>query len=212
MEYVRVLNKKKETIGKCLKSEVHHKGLWHEVFACLLVDKDKKKVYLQYKSNKHNDLSSMNKVDISVGGHLLYDENVGDGIREIKEESSIDVNYDDLEYVGERDIDVYINDDYIIREFIYLHILFGKFDLNKLKSIDDEVLYFIEFDLDDLIDFVLFKKDFIIGNTPLGKKEFKKDDFIKAYLEEDHFYYNYLKIAKERIMGNNISWNDIVTN
>lgn len=210
MEYVRVLNKKKETIGKCLKDEVHHKGLWHEVFGCLLVDKDKNKVYLQYKSNKHNDLSKKDKVDISVGGHLLYDEDIRDGIREIKEEASIDVNYDDLEYVGERVIDVFINDDYIIREFIYLHILFGNFDLNKLKSIDDEVLYFIEFDLDDLIDFVSSsKRESIIGITHLGKREFKKDDFIKAYLEEDHYYYNYLRLAKERIVGNNIFWEDI---
>ena len=43
-------------LGTCEKKEVHMKGLWHQVFACLLIDSSKNTVYLQYKNNKQEEI------------------------------------------------------------------------------------------------------------------------------------------------------------
>ena len=195
MEYVDVFDENYHLIGSASKKEVHEKGLWHQVFSCLFVNTKENKVYLQYKNASHNDVAHQNKLDISVGGHLLKGEQVKDGIREIKEESSLDVPFDKLISFGVRKIDKYINDNYRIREFSHLFIYDSVFNLNDLQSSDDEVLYFVEFDIDELISFVKNPTK-VQGLTPQGLKEFKELDFIKAYIEDDHLYLNYLLLVK----------------
>ncbi len=196
MEYVDVFDENYHLIGSASKKEVHEKGLWHQVFSCLFVNTKENKVYLQYKNASHNDVAHQNKLDISVGGHLLKGEQVKDGIREIKEESSLDVPFDKLISFGVRKIDKYINDNYRIREFSHLFIYDSVFNLNDLQSTDDEVLYFVEFDIDELISFVKNPTK-VQGLTPQGLKEFKELDFIKAYIEDDHLYLNYLLLVKK---------------
>lgn len=209
MEIINIYDENHKLIGKSTKKEAHEKGLWHEVFSCLFINSKNNKVYLQYKNNKHNDLSSYNKIDISVGGHLNSKESIIDGIREIKEESNIDVNYNNLIYIGERIINKYINDNYIIREFSFLHIYDNEFKLNELKSIDDEVLYFIEFDIDELIDFLRNPSKSIKGLSKEGYKYYNKNDFIKGYLEDDELYLNYLLISKKIInKEHDIKWHN----
>lgn len=210
MEIINIYDENHKLLGTSTKEEAHKKGLWHEVFACLFIDSKKNKVYLQYKNNKHNDLSNLNKIDISVGGHLRNNESIKDGIREIKEESNIDIKYQDLKYIGQRIINKYINENYIIREFDYLHILDKEFDLTKLKSIDDEVLFFIEFDIDDLINYLQNNKKNIEGLTSYGLKTFNNNDFIKGYIEDDQLYLNYLLLAKKIInKESNVNWSNI---
>ncbi len=210
MEIINIYDENHKLLGTSTKEEAHKKGLWHEVFACLFIDSKKNKVYLQYKNNKHNDLSNLNKIDISVGGHLRNNESIKDGIREIKEESNIDIKYQDLKYIGQRIINKYINENYIIREFDYLHILDKEFDLTKLKSIDDEVLFFIEFDIDDLINYLQNNKKNIEGLTSYGLKTFNNNDFIKGYTEDDQLYLNYLLLAKKIInKESNVNWSNI---
>ena len=207
MELLDIFDKDYNYLGTCEKKEVHQKGLWHQVFACLFIDSKNNKVYLQYKFSGHNDVANLNKIDISVGGHLSAGEKIEDGIREIEEESGLIVKYKNLVPVGMRLIDKTINENYIIREFSYLHIYDSKFNLKELKSKDDEVLYFIEFDIDELIEYLTLKKDKITGLTPQGDKEFIKEDFIKAYIEDDKFYLNYLLLAKRIINKEpNVSW------
>ena len=212
MEYVDVFDENYHLISSATKKEVHEKGLWHQVFSCLFVNTKENKVYLQYKNASHNDVAHQNKLDISVGGHLLKGEKVEDGIREIKEESSLEVPFNKLISFGIRKIDKYINDNYIIREFSHLYIYDSEFNLNDLKSLDDEVLYFVEFDLDELISFVK-NPTTIKGLTPQGLKEFKKPDFIKAYIEDDHLYLNYLLLVKKYMQNEpleNLTWSNII--
>lgn len=208
MEIIDIFDENHNHLGTCDKKIAHEKGLWHQVFACLFINSEKNTVYLQYKNSSHNELSDLNKIDISVGGHLLAGEKIEDGVREIKEESSLKVRYSDLINVGLRIINKKITDNFIIREFDYLHIYDTNFDLENLKSSDDEVLYFVEFDIDNLIDFFKAKKEYIYGKTPKKIKKFTKDSFIKGYIEDDHLYLNYLLLAKRVInKENNVKWN-----
>ncbi len=83
MELLDIFDENHNHLGTCEKKEVHKRGLWHQVFSCLFVNTELNKVYLQYKSSEHNDVANLNKIDISVGGHLSAGENIEDGIREI---------------------------------------------------------------------------------------------------------------------------------
>lgn len=207
MEMLDIFDENHNYLGICEKKEVHRRGLWHQVFACLFIDSELNKVYLQYKSGGHNDVAHLNKIDISVGGHLSAGETIEDGIREIQEESSLIVDYKDLIPVGMRLIDKTINENYIIREFSYLHILDTKYDLNSLKSQDGEVLYFIEFDIDELIKYFTSNQEDIKGMTPEGEKTFNRNEFIQAYIGDDRLYLRYLLLAKQVInKEQNISW------
>ena len=208
MEIIDIFDENHNFIKKTDKKTAHEKGLWHQVFGCLFINSKKNTVYLQYKNSSHNELSDLNKIDISVGGHLLSGETKEDGIREIKEESSLDIKYEELIDVGLRIINKKINETFIIREFDYLHILDYDFELEKLKSIDDEVLYFIEFNIDELITFFRTKKEYIYGKTPNDIRKFNLESFIKGYIEDDQLYLNYLLLAKKIInKEQNVKWN-----
>ena len=208
MEQLDIFDENYNYIGTSSKKDVHQKGLWHQTFDCLFIDSKKNTVYFQYKNQEHNAASSKNKIDISVGGHLLANEKISDGIREIKEEANLDVNYNNLYYLGIRKVNKVINENYIIREFIHLHIYDNSFDIYSLKSIDDEVLYYIEFNIDELIDFLNNNTSIIKGNTPYGEKSFNIDNFIEGYLEDDKLYLNYLLLAKRIInKEENVKWN-----
>lgn len=197
MEILDVFNENYEFIGTASKEDVHKLGYWHQVFGCLFIDSSKNKVYLQYKNGLFNAVDKTNKVDISVGGHLQSGEKIEDGVREIKEESSLDVNFDDLYYLGIRKINKVINSQYIIREFSHLFLYDSTFSLKDLKSSDEEVLYFIEFDMDYLIAFLKCEVDVLLGKTQNGYEKFTMDNFIKGYLEDDQYYLTYLLLAKE---------------
>lgn len=201
MEMLEIFNEDHTLIGVASKEDVHRLGYWHQVFGCLFIDSNKNKVYLQYKNGQFNDVDKVNKVDISIGGHLKAGENITGGVREIKEESSLDVNFVDLDYLGQRKVNKVINENYIIREFAYLYVYDTTFNLNRLKSADEEVLYYIEFDIDELIGFLKNEVDFIIGRTPTGEHKFTIDDFIKGYLEDDQYYLTYLLYAKKYIQN-----------
>ncbi len=208
METIDIFDQNHNYLGTCDKKRAHEKGLWHQVFSCLFINSQKNTVYFQYKNNTHNELSTLNKVDISVGGHLQAGETIADGVREIKEESSLVVNYNDLINVGLRIINKKIKENFIIKEFAYLHIYDNEFELEKLKSIDDEVLYFIEFDINKIIDFLNGKKEYIYGKTPTGLQKFTKESFIYEYCKDDKLYLNYLLLAQKIINGDkNVKWN-----
>ena len=204
-ELIDIFNENHELIGQDTKSNAHKLGLWHEVFACLLINSQNNKVYFQYKNPKHNDVTNLPKIDISVGGHLQSGETEIDGIREIKEESSLEVKYEDLVKLPNRKIDKYIREDYIIREFEYIYLYDSNISLNDLSCIDDEVLYFIEFDIDELLSFIIDNKQTIKGNTLKGIEEYKRENFIKAYLEDDHLYLNLLLLTKDYLNNKDLT-------
>lgn len=205
MEFIDIYNENHKYLGVCEKGLAHKLGLWHEVFNGIIVNKENKSVIFQIKNAQHNQVHTMDKIEISIGGHYQVGEKIEDGIREIKEESGIDVNFKDLIYLGERQVSTVVKEDYIIREFQKIFIVPYNDSITKLKCKDNEVKGFIEFKIDDCIDLFLKNKISIEGidNNEKSTKVTLKN-FIKAYLKGDELYLRLVIASKRFIEGERI--------
>ncbi|WP_349408521.1 NUDIX hydrolase [Pseudalkalibacillus sp. SCS-8] len=115
-ERLRIFDEHKNDIGVASRSEVHRKGYWHEAFHCWFVKNEEgtNYIYLQLRSKNKKDYPDL--LDITAAGHLLASETVEDGVREIKEEIGIVVEFSDLISLGVTDYCV-TREDLIDKEF-----------------------------------------------------------------------------------------------
>lgn len=88
-ERIRVFDADRNPIGIASREEVHRIGYWHEVFHCWIISDEAgvSYIYLQLRSEKKKDYPGL--FDITAAGHLLANETIRDGVREIKEEIGI---------------------------------------------------------------------------------------------------------------------------
>jgi len=90
-------------IGVKSRQAVHRDGDWHQVFHCWVIGRESdggEFVILQIR-NDDKDMYP-GKVDISAAGHLEAGESVADGVREIEEELSLRVKFEELIPLGRR--------------------------------------------------------------------------------------------------------------
>lgn len=205
MELIDIYNENHQFLGTCEKGMAHKLGLWHEVFNAIIVNKGNKTVIFQIKNAQHNQVHNMNKIEISVGGHYQSGEKIEDGVREIKEESGIEIDFKDLINLGERQISTIVNKDYIVREFQKIFIVPYTGVVTNLECQDDEVAGFIELKIDDCIELFLKNKESIVGLDNNEKKvEVTLEDFVEAYLKGDELYLRLVIAAKRYIEGERI--------
>ncbi|WP_332455163.1 hypothetical protein [Paenibacillus crassostreae] len=114
-ELLNIFDDNKKQMGVATRKEVHTLGYWHESFHCWFVGREMEKnyIYLQLRIEMKSDY--LNLLDITAAGHIMSDESVSDGIREIKEEIGIDLTIDELEPLGVVDYEV-INGNFIDKE------------------------------------------------------------------------------------------------
>ncbi|MDR7000182.1 NUDIX domain-containing protein [Neobacillus niacini] len=115
-EQLKIFDDYRNSIGVATREEVHRLGYWHETFHCWFISKEKgtNYLYLQLRSNTKKDYPNL--LDITAAGHLLANETVQDGMREIQEEVGIDISFQDLIPLGIIDYCL-INADFIDKEF-----------------------------------------------------------------------------------------------
>lgn len=85
-------------LGPRPRSEVHAQGLWHETFHCFVYDPKRDVVLLQQRSMQKKDFQGM--IDITAAGHLLANETVEDGLRELEEEIGLTCTFEQLIPLG----------------------------------------------------------------------------------------------------------------
>jgi len=101
MEKVKVFNANLKEQGLEDRDKVHKEGFWHKTFHCWIVsDINGGSLLCQLRSKEKKNYPNM--LDISAAGHLVNDESDADGIRELREELGIDIQYDDLYSLGYR--------------------------------------------------------------------------------------------------------------
>lgn len=205
MEFIDIYNENHKYLGICEKGLAHKLGLWHEVFNGIIVNRENKSIIFQIKNAKHNQVHDMDKIDISVGGHYQAGEKIEDGIREIKEESGIEIEFKDLIYLGERQVSTVVKEEYIVREFQKIFIVPYNDSITKLKCQDDEINGFIEFRIDDCIDLFLKNKTSIVGIDNNEKNtEVTLKNFVEAYLNGDELYLRLVIASKWFVEGEKI--------
>lgn len=203
-EMLKIFDENKHQIGIATREEVHRLGHWHEAFHCWFVSREEEKdyIYLQLRSDMKKDYPSL--LDITAAGHLLAQETVLDGIREIKEEIGIDVSINELESLGVINYCV-VKENFIDKEIAYVFLYrynntFEEFTLQK-----EEVSGMLKTEFDDFYELwigdleQISVKGFKIdsgGNRVLVDKIVERNQFVP---HEISFYQSVVKLIKEKI-------------
>lgn len=194
-----------EFLGTASKAVAHKTGLWHRVFTCLIVNSEKKTVFLQKKYPNRYEFDRPDYLDVSVGGHYEAGETIESGIRELMEETNIkNVSINDLISLGVRQTSFCISPNYIANEFQHIYLYDFNKDVNELLSNNNEVSSFVEIDILGCIDIILqrirkinAKQCYIDRNKKNVRDiEIKYEDFIPSYLKGDQFMLRLLIAAK----------------
>lgn len=137
-EFLDVLNGNGEyTNHVSSREECHEKGLWHKAVVVFIIDKDNNNILLQQRSASKKLWPNM--WDITAGGHVLTKElGYQAVIRETKEEIGINLNKEELEFIGATSsentqgkiINKHFNEYYVVHKDV---------DINDIKLQDEEV-------------------------------------------------------------------------
>ena len=86
--------------GTASRQEIHRLGIWHQTFGCWVLHRSRLGDFLLLQRRHKLKETQPNKLDISCAGHLSAGELPSDGIREMREELGIEVNFEHLRQVG----------------------------------------------------------------------------------------------------------------
>jgi isopentenyldiphosphate isomerase len=90
-------------IGMKERSAVHRDGDWHRVFQCFIAYRDGAgRDFLVFQRRGQDKDIFPNYLDITAAGHYQAGETIRDGIREVREELGVDVDFDELIPLGIR--------------------------------------------------------------------------------------------------------------
>lgn len=123
-EMLSIYDDKLNELGVELRSEIHSKGLLHQVVHCWIVSNidNQKWVYFQQRSYDKKDFSGL--YDISAAGHLSNGEDADTAVkRETHEEIGIIIEPENLKFVGTFREDMQLDDFYnneICEVYFYL--------------------------------------------------------------------------------------------
>ena len=135
-ELIDIYDENMNHLGTAPRSQAHHEGLWHMTFHCWIVSRPDK-IWLQ-RRGEHVE-THPNKLDISSAGHLLAGERPKDGIREIKEELGLDVDFNKLTklFTGKKITERpgYINHEFTATYLLETHKIRSRFIPNVLSMI-----------------------------------------------------------------------------
>ena len=147
-EMLKIFNEDRTHIGEATREDVHRLGHWHEVFHCWFVSREDEVdyLYLQHRCAGKKDYPDL--LDITAAGHLLADETVHDGVREIKEEIGITVPFDELISLGVIE-DCATMENFIDKELVHLFLYKSTNPLSDFVLQKEEVSGIVKVKLDD---------------------------------------------------------------
>lgn len=153
MDKIDILNEYGEYTGEAIdRDEAHQKGLWHKAVVVFIISEDNQNVLLQQRSATKKLWPNL--WDITAGGHVLTGELGYDAvIRETKEELGIDVNKEELEFIGATTSKVVKGDivDYHYNEYFIAH---KNVDIANIVLQKEEVQNIKWFNKNDIIKMV----------------------------------------------------------
>ncbi|MBP1045602.1 NUDIX domain-containing protein [Enterococcus sp. BWM-S5] len=206
-ERLRIFNKKYEPIGTAQRNEVHSKGLWHETFHCWFysIEQEDVTIYFQKRSMEKKDFPG--QLDITAAGHLLEEERVIDGFREVKEELGIDVPIDSAESLGVFIVEIDL-EDFFDHEFTNVFLVRKTLEEGSFLLQEEEVEGLFPVRLQQLKEIFYERTETLTlkgvcqrnGKQYSDRQTFRKEDFCaNAYTYYERLIDSFEKILeKER--------------
>ncbi|KLV28491.1 hydrolase [Niallia circulans] len=183
IEMIKIYDEQKNPLGITSRDIVHQKGYWHDTFHCWFLKNENNidYIYFQLRSKVKNDFPNL--LDITAAGHILANETVGEGIREIKEELGMDVSMEDLELIGVIK-DCIITENFIDKEFgnVYMYRV-NEEPVYKLQK--EEVSGIVRTKFKNFYDFVFEKRTEITVNGFIINTYDEKLEITKSVTKED---------------------------
>lgn len=188
-------------LGVKERSMVHRDGDWHRTFHCWVMCRgaDGVDYIVMQKRGPEKELYP-NMLDITAAGHLEAGETLADGVREIREEIGLEVDFNDLIPVGIR-LGVGRYNGYLDREFNDVFFLVHDSPLSAYRLQEDEVSGLVKFAIDDGLALFAGERDTITGEAiGLGAAmiQMRLEDFI---VSQDRYTYRTLVLAKRCLSG-----------
>lgn len=146
-ELLKIFDEQYNVTGIASREDVHKWGYWHETFHCWFVDAQY--IYMQKRSGGKKDYPNL--LDITAAGHLLAEEEIKDGIREVREELGIDVSFDQLISLGVLAYSVH-HEQLIDNEFANVFFYMFNGDLDSFQLQHDEVAGIVRINNKDFIE------------------------------------------------------------
>ncbi|OPZ79343.1 MAG: Isopentenyl-diphosphate Delta-isomerase [Alphaproteobacteria bacterium ADurb.Bin438] len=206
MENLDIFDANMNFVGVSERNEAHKQGLWHKAFHCWIFDNEGNVIFQLRSKDKS---THPNLLDISAAGHIASGESEKDGIRELQEELGINVDYDDLKYIGIQ-LEVCDSNDFKIksyknREFCYTYLLKNNTLLSDFKLQKEELGGIFKLSLKDA--FKLFSKE--VETVSINGYEFDenynllpftKEVGLKDFVDHKNEYMLKILIMIERII------------
>lgn len=204
-ELLRIFDENHNPIGIAAREEVHKLGHWHETFHCWFTRIENGAVYLYFQLRSKEKKDYPNLFDITAAGHILADEIIEDGTREIHEEIGICTDFselillDVLKYcVSHHDL----LDNEIAHVFLYPYTQsFDKFILQE-----EEVTGMIRADLISFRALITGEREslpvdgFEIGQNGVRKTVKREVDKSRFVPHEDSYYKRILDLIEEKMI------------
>ncbi|AOH54781.1 NUDIX hydrolase [Peribacillus muralis] len=203
-EMLKIFNENKQPIGVASRSDVHRLGYWHEVFHCWFIinEHGMDYIYLQLRSENKKDYPNL--LDITAAGHLLADESVEDGVREIKEEIGIEIAFEELVQLGVIEYCV-VKDNFIDKELANAFLYKSRNTLDDFTLQVEEVSGIVKAKFNDFSQLWFYEKNELEingfevnkdGKTLKVKKYVNRNNFVPHQIS---FYQEVIQKIKERI-------------
>ncbi|MFS3930287.1 NUDIX hydrolase [Priestia flexa] len=177
-EMLRIFDDNNQLIGQASRAEVHRLGYWHETFHCWFISHEAAKdyIYLQLRSLDKEDYPDL--FDITAAGHLLADETVGDGIREVEEELGVKVKREELISIGKIHYQAY-KEEFIDKEIAHVFIYETPYKISDYQLQLEEVAGIVCVDFNHFYNFCFGKTNSFLAEGFIcqgGVKSIFKDD------------------------------------
>jgi isopentenyldiphosphate isomerase len=171
---------------------VHRQGLWHQTFACWLLNPKENKIFLQLRGPKNR--IGPNTFDASASGHLSSGEKPIDGFREVAEELGKHLNLVDKTFLG-INRNIIIQGTYINREFCHIYIAKTENNLSEFDLQEGEVMGIFALDITDGINLFSDKLNNVQVEGKIWDGENYKNEFRSITKKDFCSYHDRVNIS-----------------
>ncbi|MGV3487166.1 MAG: NUDIX hydrolase [Tuberibacillus sp.] len=182
-EKLKVFDRNRKQIGVATREDVHKKGLWHETFHCWFLSREDGHIYIYLQLRSADKKDYPNLLDITAAGHLLADETVSDGLREVEEELGFKLEQEALTSLGVIEHSLR-QEDFIDNEFCHVFLYYREDPISGFNLQKEEVSGMMKAEFQSFCDLWQGKSEEIRISGFLVNKDGKEEKVSKSVGKE----------------------------